>query len=498
MKTRLFLFFIVSGLLLPWGCKKNEPDLGPLKAEFAADKQEIQAGQKVVFTDKSTGVPSRLYWTFEGGSPDTSILSSPEITYAIPGQYKVTLRINRGSASDEVVKESFINVGYGQLQADFEVEDTLAYAGDEVTFSNLTTGVAESWKWTFTSGSVVLESDEENPVIKFTTPGLYEVKLVASNPEYADTETKTDYLTVMDPKDLRAAFSANHTLIAAGSSVTFANTSIGSAKTVKWEFEGGSPAISEEENPVVSYAESDRYKVKLTVSNAYVTKVIEKEQYVKVLDAEQLVLLLPFDGDINDISESSLQLSVEGSALSYSQQDRFGVSGSTANFGGATGIVIADDEALNFGSGDYSVSVWVRTTLTSKMMVWQESGKNGSGDNQTWLRLGDNTSDRKIRYATEDASGGTIVNSDALVSDGSWHLVTAVRQGVKTYLYVDGELANETSASAVKVVSNANGFKIGFQEGATAFSNYFTGQLDDIVAYKRALSAAEVRDLLNY
>lgn len=496
MNNKLFLFFIL--FVCMWGCKDSELDLGTLKADFTADRQEVPAGQSVVFADQSTGMPSRLYWVFEGGSPDTSILSSPEVLYEMPGEYKVTLRITRGSTTDEVVKESFITVGYSELEADFETGNVIVYTDEPVTFSDKTQGVATAWQWTFTSDDAVLESDEQHPVVTFEVPGTYEVKLVASNPEYSDTETKAAYLTVMDPTDLQAAFQANHTLIPEGGSLTFTNTSIGSAETLKWEFEGGSPAVSEAESPEVTYAESGIYKVKLTVGNAYVTKVIEKEQYVRVIDNNQLVMLLPFDGDVSDVSGSSLQPTVEGNAISFSQPDRLGAVGSTANFAGSSGIVVPDHEALNFGSGDYSVSVWVRTSETGRMMVWQESGKNGTGDNQTWVRLGDNTSDRRIRFATEDGSGGTIINSEVSVSDGSWHLVTAVRQGTKTYLYIDGELIKEASASAVKVVSNTGNFKIAFQEGTTAFSNYFTGQLDDLIVYKRALSAAEVRNLLNY
>src|SRR5690606_27212695 len=136
---------------------------------------------------------------------------------------------------------------------------------------------------------------------------------------------------------------------------------------------------------------------------------------------------------------------------------------------------------------------------TSRMTIWNESGANGGGDNQTWLRLGDNTTDRKMRFCVEDGSGGTILNIGNGVSDGQWHHVVCVREGRISRVYIDGALVREGTAPVIKNVSSNQPFKIGAQEtgGGGSYTNYFNGMLDDFLVYDRALGDADVVQLFD-
>lgn len=74
------------------------------------------------------------------------------------------------------------------------------------------------------------------------------------------------------------------TLVAAGRTVTFNDISLG-IKPGKWlwEFEGGMPATSTEQNPSVIYPRAGVYKVKLTISKGNtLTSTEEKEAFVNV------------------------------------------------------------------------------------------------------------------------------------------------------------------------------------------------------------------------
>ncbi|KGE13939.1 LamG-like jellyroll fold domain-containing protein [Sphingobacterium deserti] len=492
MKKIIVILFALFALI---SCQKEDANIAPLKADFTVDKTEIAAGDTVVFSDISQGMPSRLHWLFEGASVDTSILSSPQVIYELPGTYRVSLRISRAGQSDELLRENYITVGYGPLQADFSTVNTVVYINEEIPFSDLTKGVATGWSWRFKSETTEVESTDQNPNVTFHTAGVYTVSLTSSNPEYSSTSEKVNYFTVLDPLDLVADFAVQHATVPTGRSVQFTDASIGLAEAWQWEFEGASVATSDEKNPSVSYAQPGKYRVKLTVSNPFTSKVIEKETAITVLQAENLALLVPFDQGLADVSANNLPIDVQGSAPTFTSGNRFGVIGHTASFGGAGGLVIPDHAALNFGSGNFSVSLWVKTSSSNRMMLWQESGRNGAGDNQTWLRLGDNTSDRKIRFAAEDATGGFILNSERSVANGAWQHVVCVREGTRSLLYVNGVLAREGTTNSVKVVSNAGQFKIALQESATGFNNYFTGELDDLAVYRKALSAAEVRAL---
>ncbi|PRD48569.1 LamG-like jellyroll fold domain-containing protein [Sphingobacterium haloxyli] len=493
-KVVVLSLFCVSML----SCSKNETDLGPLQADFTVDKQEIAAGDSVMFSDRSQGMPSRLQWIFEGGSPDTSILANPVIVYELPGTYKVTLVTTRGNVSHEVVREDYITVGYGPLTADFATANTVVYIQEEITFENLTKGVATSWEWVFKSADHEVKYTDSDPKVVFENPGVYDVTLTVSNPEYSDITEKIGYLTVLDPRDLNADFDVAYSTVPTGYDVRFFDASIGLAESWQWEFEGASSSTSNEKEPIVRYAQPGIYGVKLTVSNEYTSKTVVKERAIRVVDNSDLALLIPFDRNVTDLSANALSPQVQGVAPSFNGVDRSGAGGKVATFGGAGGLVIPDHDALNFSSQNYTVSVWVRSSNTSRMMVWQESGKNGSGDNQTWLRLGDNTTDRKMRFATEDATGGFILNSDRSTTDGKWNHVVCVRNGNRSIIYVNGMLVREGTTNTVKVVSNAGPFKIALQEMVAGFDNYFRGDLDDLIIYKKALSETEVKTLFEF
>lgn len=496
MKTILNVFML--SLLTIVSCGKKDTDMEPLQADFKVDRNEIAAGDTVMFTDLSQGMPSRLKWIFEGASPDTSILANPAVVYELPGTYKVSLLASRGSASDQVIREEYIKVGYGPLTADFATANTTVYMQEEVVFENLTKGVATSWEWVFKSENDELKYSGSEPKLVFENPGVYNVTLTASNPEYNNSKEKVAYLTVLDPSDLKADFDSEYTTIPTEYEVSFFDTSIGLAENWQWEFEGASPSVSDEKEPIVSYTKPGIYRVKLTVSNEYKTTSVIKDKAVRVVDNKDLALLMPFDNSLIDLSVNALSPQVQGDAPRFNGSDRSGTAAKVATFSGAGGVIIPDHDALNFLNQNYTISVWVKSTNTSRMMVWQESGKNGTGDNQTWLRLGDNTTDRKMRFNTEDATGGFILNSERSVTDGMWNHVVCVRQGNKSSLYVNGVLAKEGTTNSVKVVSNVAPFKIALQEAVSGFENYFKGDLDDLIIYKKALNETEVKSLFEF
>ena len=62
----------------------------------------------------------------------------------------------------------------------------------------------------------------------------------------------------------------------------FIDASLYNPTNWKWTFTGGSPSVSNEQNPYVTYNTPGKYKVTLTVSNAYGENSITKEAYIEV------------------------------------------------------------------------------------------------------------------------------------------------------------------------------------------------------------------------
>ncbi|MBK8829144.1 MAG: PKD domain-containing protein [Saprospiraceae bacterium] len=65
-----------------------------------------------------------------------------------------------------------------------------------------------------------------------------------------------------------AGFSTTSTSVCIGNQVQFNNQSSQSVTAWNWTFEGGNPATSTLENPVVTYSQTGTYNVSLTVTNA--------------------------------------------------------------------------------------------------------------------------------------------------------------------------------------------------------------------------------------
>ena len=472
-----------------------------MDVDFEADTQNISAGETVSFTDLSVGEASKWNWTFEGGTPPTSVLQNPEVTYENPGTYGVTLEVSNADNSEVLEKEGFIVVSAPDVTAAFEASKTNAIAGENVVFTDLSTGSPDSWNWEFiSSAGTTVTSTEQNPVIAFDEAGIYSVKLTASNKDNSDEIVMADYVTVVDETAVEADFVAEQRNTYSGATIAFTDTSVGTATEWNWTFEGGTPSTSTEQNPEVTYDSPGTYKVTLMASNDSESSTEVKEEYITVVPGAELVAFYPFGGNEIDAGPNNFVPTIFGN-VSFSGTDRDSNEDGAAVFDGASGLVVPDNDAYNFETSDFSIGVWVKTDDTSKMMVWQESGANGPGDNQAWLRIGDNSSDRLLRFATEDSGGGAILNVGEAetggVSDGEWHYVVTVREGSTTRMYIDGDLVKEMDKSAIKDVSNEQDFKIAMQEGEDGYHTFFTGQLDDMVIYNKALTSEEVAELYN-
>lgn len=495
-------FLHLLALVLIWsGCKKDDLS-DTLKPDFSTTSQQIVAGQTITFSDQSEGQPSSWSWEFEGGTPAKSDLTSPAVTYNQPGTYAVTLEIKNSKTSAVEKKTGYITVSYANIATDFTASATTIKQNESITFTDKSTGLPTQWAWEFKSGNTVITSNVQNPVISFTVPGVYTATLVASNPKGPQTVVKTNLITVIDITSVEANFDSDQTATYTGGSIKFNDKSIGTATAWNWTFEGASVTSSTSQNPTVTYPAAGRYKVKLVASNTVKSSTIEKTAYVLVVPGSGLTAFYPLDGSINDAGPSKLTSTAVGT-VSF-DADRNGTTGRTGVFNSTGGFIVPDNDAMNFGTGDYSVSVWIKTSSGSRGMVWQESGAKGSGDNQTWVRLLGSAANL-TSFSTEDATGGSTINlttaangTVATTNDGVWHHLVTVRQGTLTTMYIDGvKIKDMTSTTGVKNTSNNSPFKVGMQEGTGGYSNQFNGLIDELIIYKKALTQAEVTALKN-
>ncbi len=93
---------------------------------------------------------------------------------------------------------------------------------------------------------------------------------------------------------LTAAFSSDVTDICQEDEVAFSDQSSGTITSWNWTFEGGDPATSAEQNPVVVYNGTGTFDVTLEISDGTNTSSLMLEDYIDVMSIPP-VMLLPFD-----------------------------------------------------------------------------------------------------------------------------------------------------------------------------------------------------------
>ncbi|MBL1279967.1 MAG: T9SS type A sorting domain-containing protein [Fluviicola sp.] len=80
--------------------------------------------------------------------------------------------------------------------AAFSADKTTICAGTQIQFTDESFNVVNGWTWSFTGGSIS-SSNIQNPVVTYSTPGLYEVTLSATDGTASDIEVKTNYIRVL-------------------------------------------------------------------------------------------------------------------------------------------------------------------------------------------------------------------------------------------------------------------------------------------------------------
>ncbi len=131
-------------------------------------------GQRVSFTDQSTGNPTSWSWSFGDGA--TSTFQGPTHAYAAAGSYTVTLTVANAHGSDS--ESATVVVGAPPVAA-FTWSPPDPVAGEEVHFTDTSTGAPTSWLWSFGDGAT---SGQQHPQHTFVEAGPYSVSLTATNP----------------------------------------------------------------------------------------------------------------------------------------------------------------------------------------------------------------------------------------------------------------------------------------------------------------------------
>ena len=149
-------------------------------AKFTMTPQTGVAGvTNFTFYDESTGSVSSRVWNFGDGGTSIALVSTH--VYTTPGQYTVTLTVTGSGGSSSTSKVILVSASVPvtpTVSAAFNVSTQSAQIGQNVFFTDASTGAPASWWWSFGDGAT---STARNPVHAYAGPGTYTVTLTASN-----------------------------------------------------------------------------------------------------------------------------------------------------------------------------------------------------------------------------------------------------------------------------------------------------------------------------
>ncbi len=203
-----------------------------------------------------------------------------------------------------------------------------------------------------------------------------------------------------------------------------------------------------------------------------------------------LVAHYPFDGDTLDISGNDNHAASHG-GVSFV----LGVHGGAVSFDGSSGYLEADGDGP-LALSQWTISVWVNpraNTDSQAMLVGKPNQSNRFNYNLSFA----SPSQVRSRYESNQTSDDRdfIVEGPQLTLD-TWTHVVSTRDGSGNHcLYINGaqyDCELHTAAPAANTAPLWMG-----KWYSPPLNLFFTGELDDVRIYNRALSAAEVRDLFS-
>ena len=238
---------------------------------------ESQSGFTVEFMEDSD-YGKEFLWDF--GDMETSTSPNPVHVYANEGQYTVTLTVKNPCGENVITKELDITP---KPNVEFMSDDAEVCSGTEIQFMDISGGDPTDWLWTFEGGNPATSTDQ-NPLVEYNTPGVYDVTLEVTNQFGTTKKVFDDYVTAYGTAD------ANWDYRPQGIRANFKNLSTW-YQVIAWDF--GDGTTSTEFEPSHLYRRPGTYDVDLMISNPCGTDHLEKKVKVKFQDLDVVIIAPP-------------------------------------------------------------------------------------------------------------------------------------------------------------------------------------------------------------
>ena len=151
-------------------------------------------------------------------------------------------------------------------------------------------------------------------------------------------------------------------------------------------------------------------------------------------------------------------------------------------------IEIQDNNNLDFGTADFSLSAWFKTSVTPLQHQTILSKQNPENNSEWVLQVEYNTN--KVAFR---ANATTILRSTTLVNNGNWNNVIITRISGVFYLYLNSSQENTTTLT--QDLTNTQVLRIGRR--FVNYNGYFDGEISNVSIWNAALTSSQVSEIYN-
>jgi hypothetical protein len=210
----------------------------------------------------------------------------------------------------------------------------------------------------------------------------------------------------------------------------------------------------------------------------------------QLVNLDSLAAYYPFNGNANDASGNENNGIVHGATLAT---DRFGNANNAYYFDGSSTIEIPNNDMLTL-DGDFSIGLWVNipnSNQNSAMLIINKH-KASLNDDGSWGFFVQPPGNQLVFSATQSVDWRSVYALDSF-SFNSWHCVFFTYQDGKDNwnFYLDGSPAGSGEYD-FNIQNTDMSIYLGAEQTDYGFQNYFTGQMDEMYFFQRALSTEEV------
>jgi len=207
----------------------------------------------------------------------------------------------------------------------------------------------------------------------------------------------------------------------------------------------------------------------------------------------------PFDDGSGTIAKDVTGNGSDGT-LEGDPQWVTGKYGTALEFDGDDYVDCGNQDVLNFGTNDWTITAWIKTTQPDpdRGTIFANGSDNSGGVRFTLATHEANPN--HITLTTDDNSTKTQSLGATVVNDGEWYHIAGMRQGTAINVYVNGVLDGTNTVPATidfSGSSQAHAY-IGAIDGDSApatvsLEKIYIGIIDDVRVYDSALTEPELQ-----